>query len=507
MDVELLMDCLRERGCGAEHLLMLALLDACEGVPDEVVRNHFLRVRDLSKYLRNYREPEIAAHLRLLNQVSHTDLVRVEVRALDDGETLEILVAGVDMTGVSACVTGYCAESQLSIMQLDLVAYDAVKTETVPSVTLNLDNRFVLVLHVRSEWPDQAVEPVELQQQLLAALEAGYWHLLRGDHRSARLESSQRDELVGAVLDERFRLERPLSQGSVGAIYLATQTDLGRAVAVKLLRPELSGQAGFVENFEREARLLAQVQSQYVVHVYAAGVHGDHCWMAMQYMAGGDVAHAMERGRGVTWTNAARWLHDALKGLAYLHREVGILHQDIKPSNLLLDASQNLKIADFGLSQLLRTGVQAEDGTIRGTPWYMAPEQARSERLDARSDLFSLGSSFYHILTGTPPFDASTPGEVLSKVARCDFVPLREVAPDVPAALGVLVTRLMQLDPDYRYQEAQVALADLESYGTAGNYRTTFPVPGSSITASPASAGGFAGTIDFHNAPFERVTT
>src|SRR5690606_26105304 len=132
--------------------------------------------------------------------------------------------------------------------------------------------RFVMVLHARAEWDSESLSAGRLQSRLQSALKAGYWHLLRGDPRSARLESPVRDELTGVVLDERFRLERPLSEGATGTIYLATQTDLGRPVAVKMLKPELCGDAGFVEHFEREARLLAQVQSVHVVQVYAVGV-------------------------------------------------------------------------------------------------------------------------------------------------------------------------------------------------------------------------------------------
>jgi hypothetical protein len=464
LDIDSLVDCLRSRGIEPDRAALTRLSGLTASLSRELLLSHFMKVRDLGKYFRNYAPEEIARHLKQLAQITEFDLVTVTVDDLEDG-SLHIVVAGADLTGVSACITGYFAELQLSITHLDLISYIApARPENQgPGVPLNLSQRFVMVLHARAEWQTETLSGGRLQSRLQSALKAGYWHLLRGDPRSARLESPVRDELTGVVLDDRFRLERPLSEGATGTIYLATQTDLGRPVAVKMLKAELCGDPGFVEHFEREARLLAQVQSVHVVQVYAVGVFRDRCWMALQYMAGGDVAHLMSRGRVVTFAMAARWLQDSLRGLCYLHREVGIVHQDIKPSNLLLDAGQSLKITDFGLSQVLQTA-RPVDGSLTGTPLYMAPEQARGERTDCRSDLFSLGSSFYHILTGVPPFDAGTPAEVLAKVGRGEVEPLRRVAPDVPAPLAVIVDRLLQPDPEFRYQDASVALVDLESY-------------------------------------------
>jgi serine/threonine-protein kinase len=240
---------------------------------------------------------------------------------------------------------------------------------------------------------------------------------------------------------------------------------LQRPVAIKVLRSEFSRNERFVQSFRREGQLLAHVNSPRVVHVYAAGVHQEKLWIAMEYMSGGDIARWVG-GHGTPPPKlAARWLRDALTGMRYIHRNVGIVHGDLKPHNLLLDAARNLKIGDLGLSRLEGLARQVEaDGTIRGTLWYMSPEQARGESTDARSDLFSLGSTFYHILSGTRPYDASTPAEIITRIAQGEFAPLSEVAPYAPAALVVLVERLMQPDPLRRYQDAAVALADLESY-------------------------------------------
>jgi serine/threonine protein kinase len=182
-------------------------------------------------------------------------------------------------------------------------------------------------------------------------------------------------------------------------------------------------------------------------------------------MVGGDVAHWIARHGAPAADLAVRWLRDALAGVQYIHRDVGIVHHDIKPHNLLLDAGQNLRIGDLGLGHVQRLARLAlPDGSIRGTLWYMSPEQARGERTDERSDLFSLGSSFYHIVSGMRPFEASTPAEVLARVSRADHEPLATLAPETPALLAVVIDRLMQPHPLLRYQDAGVALADLDSY-------------------------------------------
>jgi hypothetical protein len=464
-----LLDCLALRGAADRHEIALQALELCAGVAATTSAAHFRRVRNLARYLRDFEPPQIAEHLRLVARLQDHGPVVVSVRATDDPDALDVNVAGVDLMGVSACVTGCLAEMGLSILQMDVVTYEPADDDAADEAAAPAAGRYVMSLRV-GEGP-QRREAEDLSASLAGRLKAAYWHLARGDVQRARQETADPDELVGQVLEGRYRLDRFLNRGGMGAIYLATQLDLHRLVAVKLLREQYTADEEFVSAFQREARLLANVPSAHVVHVYAAGTFRQRCWMALEYLSGGDLAHWTRRHGTPPWSLAARWLRDALEGLSALHHAAGVVHGDIKPANLLLDAAQRVKIGDLGLSRLhVLSRVLGTDGTVRGTPWYLSPEQARGETCDRRSDLFSLGSSLYHLLSGAPPFDAATPVEVLAKAARGEHASLSRAAPDVPAPLAVIVERLMQPDPLRRYQDAKVARADLESYLQADDW-------------------------------------
>jgi hypothetical protein len=473
-----LADLVAQRGLSVDLKLLAKVLDLCGPLDRGLISGHFARVRNPARYFRDFAAEQVAEHLRLLGELNEQSLVVVSTQPAAEG-AIEIVVAGVDLMGVTACVAGCLAEMGLLITQLDVITYEAsapaagdvvpadVSAATAaPAVGLTAD-RYVMSIRVLPQRP--ITDSQAMVATLRARLKAAYWHLIRGDVNKARHASDDQDELTGQTIDGRFRLERFLGQGGMGAIYLATQLDLLRPVAIKLLRPEFSPDDRSYDHFQRESRLLAQVHSPHVVHVYAAGRFKERAWMALEYLAGGDVAHWIGRHGAPAVDLAVRWLRDALAGLYYIHRDVGIIHHDIKPHNLLLDAGQNLRISDLGLGLWQRQAELAEaDGSIRGTLWYMSPEQARGERTDERSDLFSLGSTFYHIVSGTRPYEASTPAEVLARVARADHLPLADSAPETPAPLAVVIDRLMRPHPLARYQDAGVALADLDSYLSRG---------------------------------------
>lgn len=465
-----LVDRCARRGARLEATQAEKLLQLARDVDPALVATHFDRVRHLDRYLRNFRVEQISQHLELLALVDPQQLVVTMSRPHVEPNTFDIVVIGVDLVGVSACVTGCLAELGLSILQLEIFTYlpidDQAPAKPAPGLIV-IDDKYVLV--VRAVAHDENLDALLLTETLAVRLKAAYWHLVRGDLRGARHESDDQDDLVGQVLDGRFRLDRRLAQGGLGTVYLAKQLDLDRLVAVKLLRAEYTDNPRFAESFQREARLLAQIQSPKLVHVYAVGVAQGRCWMALEYMTGGDVAHWVTSHGPAPLDLAARWLGDCLAGLEFIHDHLGLVHCDIKPHNLLLDARANLKLGDLGLSELSGLKrVVAPDGRIKGTPMYMSPEQARGDALDQRSDLYSLGSSFFYILTGSVPYDAANGTELLAKVARGDAKQLSQVAPDVEGPAAVLVRRLMHGNPRERYQRASVALADLESYFERG---------------------------------------
>ena len=461
---------IEERGANVEIHVVQGVLDHCSHLDTQGVVEHFRRVRDPRRYLSEFSPRQIADHVSGLSQLSDSRLVRAEVRHLPDEAEFEILVAGVDLVGVSACITIALASLGLMIRQMDVVTYETdgeplAKPGSQPQ--FQVENKFVMVF--RATGGDPRRSAAKLRDDLNTRLDASYFHLVRGDMPKAHHQALGQDELVGTTLDGRFELLRALADGGMGVVYLARQIDLDRLVAVKLLREDCATREGFVESFQREARLLAQAQHvSQLVHVYAAGVADERCWIALEYLPGGDLSNWVEVYGTPPVPLACRWLRDALEALRRIHDDLGMIHCDIKPHNLLLDARQNLKIGDLGLSQLWRLShVLGPDGRVRGTPMYMAPEQARGELLDARSDLFSLGASFFYLVSGDIPYEASNPAELFAKVAGGHFRRLADRAPDLKPPLGPIVERLMQPDPRARYQSAAVALADLESYRMA----------------------------------------
>jgi serine/threonine protein kinase len=278
----------------------------------------------------------------------------------------------------------------------------------------------------------------------------------------------------GLVLGGDFRLQRKLVTGGMSQVYLATQLSLNRTVAVKLFPHEGAAEDELLARFTQEAVVLAQFSCGHIVQILAAGTvperaGGALAWMAMEYMAGGDLARWHKQHGCPPRDLAARWLREALEGLLYAHRR-SVLHRDLKPHNLLLTGEGTLKVGDFGL---LKQAQPTEGGLtphaiLLGTPQYMSPEQALGELLDERSDIFSLGTTFYYLLSGRLPFQKSTATALLVQIAQEDAPPLTEVAPQVSLPLAVLIRRMMARRREERYQDVGVILEELVSYQRRG---------------------------------------
>jgi serine/threonine-protein kinase len=259
-----------------------------------------------------------------------------------------------------------------------------------------------------------------------------------------------------------FRLLARLGQGSMGTVYRARQCSLGRDVALKVLAKDLVGRPGFVQRFQREARLMTRLDHLHIIRCYAVGEsHGFH-YLAMEYAGGGNVQTWLERlGR----LDVGDALHIALacaRALGYAH-EQGMVHRDVKPDNLLLTADGIVKLADLGLAKAGDEGVDlTQTGIGIGTPLYAAPEQARNaKQADARSDLYALGGVLYHLLAGRPPFGGGNFLEVIQAKERGKLVPLRRLRPEVPAVLDETVARLLARQPEQRYQSCEELIEDL----------------------------------------------
>ena len=261
------------------------------------------------------------------------------------------------------------------------------------------------------------------------------------------------DPLIGLQI-ENYHILSSISAGGFGQVYLARDTKLDRKVAVKFLKPE---QRLHRDLFEREAKAIAALKHRSIVQIYtwgeyaAAGTAETMVYFVLELLEA-SAQDLLERSPGGLPAAAVlRIGAECAEGLSYAHHK-GILHRDIKPGNILIDGeSGNAKIVDFGLAHFAGASHATITGTISGSPPYMSPEQANGERLDARSDVFSLGSTLYALLSGRAPFHGSQ-DEVLEKLRDNDRPPLKDFCPDLPIYVLDIVEKAMETEPARRYQ-------------------------------------------------------
>ncbi|MBI4567177.1 MAG: protein kinase [Planctomycetes bacterium] len=258
-----------------------------------------------------------------------------------------------------------------------------------------------------------------------------------------------------------FRVVRRLGEGGMGRVYEAIDESLQRPVAVKVLIDELSGDEEFIARFLQEARSAASVNHPNVSHIYFIGEEGGERFFAMEFIDGCDLDSTLAAQGPLPWETALDYMRQTCLGLrAALAR--GIIHRDIKPSNLMVTGAGVLKITDFGLSKAIDRNVSlTRSGATMGTPLYMAPEQGIGASVDHRADMYSLGATFYHLVTGTPPFTGASAVEVL---VRHQQTPPRSpllLRPEMPRAFAALIERLLAKKPEERYPSYDALLDDL----------------------------------------------
>ncbi|HZY89558.1 MAG TPA: protein kinase, partial [Gemmataceae bacterium] len=251
-----------------------------------------------------------------------------------------------------------------------------------------------------------------------------------------------------------------VGSGGMGVVLKAFDEALHRVVAIKVMAPQLAVVASARKRFSREARAAAAVTHEHVVTIHAVEEANDPPYLVMQYVAGVSLQERLDRTGPLQVKEILRIGMQAAQGLAAAHAQ-GLVHRDVKPANILLENGvERVKLTDFGLARMADDASVSQSGVIAGTPLYMAPEQARGEELDARADLFSLGSVLYAMCTGHPPFRAGSPLAVLRRVCEDTPRPVREVNPDIPDWLAEIVATLHEKDPARRFQSA-AEVADL----------------------------------------------
>ncbi|MBL8797882.1 MAG: serine/threonine protein kinase, partial [Planctomycetia bacterium] len=270
-------------------------------------------------------------------------------------------------------------------------------------------------------------------------------------------------DLSGKVMGD-FRLVRRLGQGGMGQVYLAEQLSLKRKVALKIMRPEVAANPVSLKRFQQEAEAVARVTHANIVQVYSIGVADCLHYMALEYVEGRNLRDFIALKGPPELLQALSILRQVAAALERAH-EAGIIHRDIKPENILLTRKGEVKVADFGLSRCFGGEQPAlnitQSGVSMGTPLYMSPEQVESKEIDPRTDLYSLGVTTYHMLTGQPPFRGQSAFEVAIQHVQSKPQPLQELRPDLPSELCGIVHKLMAKAPTERYQTSREVVADV----------------------------------------------
>lgn len=275
------------------------------------------------------------------------------------------------------------------------------------------------------------------------------------------------DDLIGTTLG-RYELQSRLGRGGMAEVYRAYQPSLDRLVAIKVLHPFLGEDPEFKARFEREARSVAQLRHQNIVHVYDFDFDADRdlYYMVMEYIDGPTLRTRLreldEQGQRMSLAEATRITHRLAGAVAYAHSR-GMAHRDIKPANVMLDSDNRVVLTDFGIARMVSGPSMTASGSLVGTPAYMSPEQGLGQIGDHRSDIYSLGVVFYQLLTGVMPYDADTPIAVVLKHVNEPLPPPREVNPDIPESLERILYHALEKAPEDRYQTAEEFISDLEA--------------------------------------------
>ncbi len=274
---------------------------------------------------------------------------------------------------------------------------------------------------------------------------------------------------LAATLDlpDRYRVVRHIASGGMASVWEVEDLLLGRLVAVKVLGAQFAADPGARERFQREARTAAQVSDQtHVVTIYDIGEHGDDAFIVMEHFAGGTVADrlraARDAGERIPRETALRWLREAATGLDVAHA-AGIVHRDVKPANLLLDAQDRLAVGDFGIARLADDTQMTMTGQVLGTAAYISPEQALGQPATDASDRYALAVVAYELLTGSRPFAGGPPSAQARQHAEAQPARASEAAPGLPPAVDDVLARGLAKDPARRPRSATELVAALES--------------------------------------------
>jgi serine/threonine protein kinase len=271
---------------------------------------------------------------------------------------------------------------------------------------------------------------------------------------------------VGHLFAERYEIQSVLGKGGMGIVYKAQDRDLDDVVAIKTLRSEaLSADPTLLDRFKQEIRLARKITHPNILRTHDLGETSGLRYLSMEFIKGITLKQMVEQDQLIPTPVALRVAKQICAGLAAAH-EVGVIHRDIKPQNIIIEPTGGLKIMDFGIARLTQERGMTATGTVIGTPDYMSPEQARGLNLDFRSDIYSTGVVLYELFTGTLPFEGDTPLAVVLKHVQEKPPSPQAKNPKIDPKIAAIILKCMQKDPDDRFQSVN-QLYEALTRGTA----------------------------------------
>ena len=272
------------------------------------------------------------------------------------------------------------------------------------------------------------------------------------------------DNLIGKRLDGRYSIESLVGVGGMANVYRGTDLKTGNQIAVKVLKDEFLDNEELVRRFKNESKAISILNHPNIVKVYDVSVTDKLQYIVMEYVDGITLKEYLkQRGGALTWKETVHFATQILSALQHAHSK-GIIHRDVKPQNIMLLADGSIKMMDFGIARFSRAQSQTVSDKAIGSVHYISPEQAKGERTDARTDIYSVGVMLYEMLSGRLPFDGDGAVSIAIMQISEKPKPLAEIAPNTPAGLRQITEKAMEKDPDKRYQSAQEMLEAIENF-------------------------------------------
>ncbi len=298
-----------------------------------------------------------------------------------------------------------------------------------------------------------------------ALVDGGVLTAKQGERLLAECAQSKVGGIAGEASQQipGYQMLSKLGAGAMATVYKAKQVSLDRMVAVKILPQKYSSDAAFVKRFYDEGKAAAQLNHPHIVQAYDVGHAGEYYYFVMEYVDGWTVHDDIEKDGKYKEVRALEVAMDVVKALAHAH-EMGFVHRDVKPKNIMITKAGTAKLADMGLARAIsdREAAEAEKGKAFGTPYYIAPEQIQGEmHIDHRADIYSFGATLYHMVTGQVPFDGATPTAVMYRHLRDELEPADQVNPKLSQGISEIIEVCMAKKVDARYATTEDLLADL----------------------------------------------